>query len=113
MRKVELFSFPISPSHTVFLLPQTQNGVLLSLSFIGVALSVSIRYICEMVNIHVTINTEGDEIEETTADRNEVQIRQLNHTETEEPCDVPSHLTDLLERSKKHLSKEQNFQLTK
>jgi hypothetical protein len=36
---------PISPSHTVFLLPQTQNGVLLSLSFIDVALPVSIRYI--------------------------------------------------------------------
>jgi hypothetical protein len=44
-----------------------------------------------------------DDIEETTADRNEVQIRQLNQIETEEPCDAPSHLTDLLERSKKHL----------
>jgi hypothetical protein len=64
MRKVELFSFPISPSHTVFLLPQTQNGVL-------------------------SLSTECDDIEETTADRNEVQIRQLNQTETEEPCDVP------------------------
>ena len=65
------------------------------------------------IEVEETINTEGDDIEETTADRNEVQIRQLNHTETEEPCDVPSHLTDLLERSKKHLSKEQKFQLTK
>jgi thiamine biosynthesis lipoprotein ApbE len=54
-----------------------------------------------------------DDIEETTADRNEVQIRQLNQTETEEPCDVPPHLTDLLERSKKHLSKEQEIQLIK
>jgi thiamine biosynthesis lipoprotein ApbE len=60
-----------------------------------------------------TINTECDDIEETTADRNEVQIRQLNQTETEEPCDVPSHLTDLLERSKKHLSQKQEIQLTK
>ena len=42
-----------------------------------------------------------------------MQIRQLNQTETEEPCDVPSHLTDLLERSKKHLSKEQEIQLIK
>jgi hypothetical protein len=49
----------------------------------------------------------------TTADRNEVQIRQLNQTETEEPCDVPSHLTDLLERSKNNLSKEQEIQLIK
>jgi hypothetical protein len=44
MRKVELFSFPISPSHRVFLLSQTHNGVL-SLSVIGVALPVSIRYV--------------------------------------------------------------------
>lgn len=65
------------------------------------------------IEVEETINTECDDIEETTADRNEVQIRQLNQTETEEPCDVPSHLTDLLERSKKHLSKEQEIQLTK
>jgi hypothetical protein len=58
------------------------------------------------IEVEETINTECDDIEETTADRNEVQIRQLNQTETEEPCDVPSHLTDLLERYKKHLSKE-------
>lgn len=65
------------------------------------------------IEVEETINTECDDIEETTADRNEVQIRQLNHTETEEPCDVPSHLTDLLERSKKHLSQKQEIQLTK
>jgi hypothetical protein len=65
------------------------------------------------IEVEETINTECDDIEETTADRNEVQIRQLNQTETEEPCDVPSYLTDLLERSKKHLSKEQEIQLTK
>jgi hypothetical protein len=53
IRTVELFSFPISPSHTIFLLPQTENGILLSLSFICVALPVSIRYVCEVVNIHV------------------------------------------------------------
>jgi hypothetical protein len=32
------------------------------------------------IEVKETINTEGDDIEETTADRNEVQIRQLNHT---------------------------------
>jgi hypothetical protein len=41
------------------------------------------------IEVEETINTECDDIEETTADRNEVQIRQLNQTETEEPCDVP------------------------
>ena len=55
------------------------------------------------IEVEETINTECDE----------VQIRQLNQIKTEEPCDVPSHLTDLLERSKKHLSKEQEIQLTK
>jgi hypothetical protein len=64
------------------------------------------------IEVEETINTECDDIEETTVDRNEVHTRQLNQTETDEPCDVPSHLTDLLERSKKHLSKEQEIQLT-
>jgi hypothetical protein len=40
------------------------------------------------IEVEETINTECDDIEETTADRNEVKIRQLSHTETEEPCDV-------------------------
>jgi hypothetical protein len=55
------------------------------------------------IEVEETINTECDDIEETTANRNEVH---------DGPCDVPSHLTDLLERSKKHLSKEQEIQLT-
>ena len=64
------------------------------------------------IEVEETINTECDDIEETNVDRNEVHTRQLNQTETDEPCDVPSHLTYLLERSKKHLSKEQEIQLT-
>jgi shikimate kinase len=43
------------------------------------------------IEVEETINTECDDIEETTADRNEVQIRQLNQIETEEPCDVADY----------------------
>jgi hypothetical protein len=44
------------------------------------------------IEVEETINTECDDIEETTVDRNEVHTRQLSQTETDEPCDVPSHL---------------------
>jgi ABC-type amino acid transport system permease subunit len=75
MRKVELFSFPISPSYTAFLLPQTQNGVLLNLSVIGDATNefISLKKGSALgvgIEVEETINTECDDIEETTADRN-------------------------------------------